>query len=145
MTLFGVKRRQVKLTGGRGCFQLVLQSKRTTRTRRLPPIRHSQRINRLLSSLLHVPIILQQQGNHDPCTSEESPQKPSGHPVHPLLGRVQPAPEIPEDLFSLPVSVSRECRSLNPVSFLTASVSTVYATTPIFLRQPRKGHSILFC
>jgi len=54
-----------------------------------------------------------QQGYGDQRPSGESPQMPYEYPVRSLLGRVQPAPEILEDLFGLSGPVSREYRSLD--------------------------------
>jgi hypothetical protein len=89
---------------------------RTTWTRRLQLIRRPQRTNPFLWSLIHVPIMSQQQGDDGQQTSGDNPGNSYGYPVRSLLGRVQPAPEIPDDLFSLSGPVSRGYFLLDPVS-----------------------------
>ncbi len=54
----------------------------------------------------------QGQADDDQVASVDSPPKAYGYRARSLFGRVQPAPEIPEDPFSLSGPVSRAYRSL---------------------------------
>ena len=54
----------------------------------------------------------QRQLDDDQIAPVDSPLKACGYRDRSLLGRVQPAPEIPEDPFSLSGPVSRAYRSL---------------------------------
>ena len=88
-----------------------------------------------LWSLIRVPTMSQEQADDDQLPSADGAPKAYGYPARSLLGRVQPTPEIPEDLFSLSGPISRAYRSLTQspfVSDLTVSVSTVHATAPFF-------------
>lgn len=65
-----------------------------------------------LSSLIRVPTMSQGQPDDDQLAPVDSPLMAYDYRDRSLLGRVQPAQEIPEDLFSLSGPVSRAYRSL---------------------------------
>lgn len=81
------------------------------------PIHHAAlNVQIVFCGRARVPTMSQQQADDGQLASADNSPKPYGYLAYSLLGRVQPAPEIPEDPFSLSGPVSRAYRSLDPVS-----------------------------